>query len=49
MLKHLNIPSVRYTGPSEALIKTVAIIGGAGIGFETSAFKREQMFSLLET
>ena len=37
---HLNIPSVRYTGPSEALIKTVAIIGGAGIGFETSAFKK---------
>jgi putative NIF3 family GTP cyclohydrolase 1 type 2 len=34
---NLNIPSVRYTGPSEALIKTVAIIGGAGIGFETSA------------
>ena len=38
--EHLNIPSVRYTGPSDATIKTVAIIGGAGIGFETIASKK---------
>lgn len=32
--QHLNMPSVRYTGDDQAQIKTVAIIGGSGIGFE---------------
>lgn len=31
---NLNIDSVKYTGSKDAMIKKVAIIGGAGIGFE---------------
>ncbi|KGJ29569.1 Nif3-like dinuclear metal center hexameric protein [Staphylococcus haemolyticus] len=38
--KQLNIPSVRYTGDSDKLIRNVAIIGGSGIGFESLAFNK---------
>lgn len=36
----LQIPSVRFTGDTNAMISKVAIIGGAGIGFEELAFKK---------
>lgn len=36
----LDIPSVRYAGDVNQNIKTVAIIGGAGIGYEELAFAK---------
>lgn len=35
--KNLNIPSVRFTGNPNTLVKNVAIIGGSGIGYEEYA------------
>lgn len=40
-VKHeLDIPSVRYTGDANKHIQKVAIIGGAGIGYEALAFNK---------
>lgn len=36
----LNIPSVKFTGDIHSRVKKIAIIGGAGIGFEYSAQKQ---------
>ncbi|PTF44250.1 Nif3-like dinuclear metal center hexameric protein [Staphylococcus chromogenes] len=36
----LNMPSIRFIGDSETEINTVAIIGGAGIGYEQLAFEK---------
>ncbi|MCS4485544.1 Nif3-like dinuclear metal center hexameric protein [Staphylococcus americanisciuri] len=35
--KQLDMPSIRFIGDSEATIKTVALVGGSGIGYESSA------------
>ncbi|UTB80601.1 Nif3-like dinuclear metal center hexameric protein [Staphylococcus carnosus] len=35
--ENLNVPSVRFTGNPNALVKKVAIIGGSGIGYEEYA------------
>lgn len=37
---NLKMPSVRFTGNLDADIKTVAIIGGSGIGFEFDAINK---------
>ncbi|ARJ49871.1 Nif3-like dinuclear metal center hexameric protein [Staphylococcus lutrae] len=40
-VKHaLHMPSVRFIGQRDAMIKRVAIIGGAGMGYEQLAFQR---------
>lgn len=36
----LNMPSIRFIGDNDTLIKTVAIVGGSGIGLETLAQKK---------
>ncbi|UDI78167.1 Nif3-like dinuclear metal center hexameric protein [Staphylococcus taiwanensis] len=36
----LELPCVRFAGDTNAIIKKVAVIGGAGIGFETLAFEK---------
>ncbi|UEX89065.1 Nif3-like dinuclear metal center hexameric protein [Staphylococcus ratti] len=36
----LNMPSIRFIGDTQSEIKTVAIIGGSGIGFEKQAMQK---------
>jgi len=36
----LHMPSVRFTGDLNSQVKTVAVIGGSGIGFEYAAAKK---------
>jgi len=44
LVKHikaqLNMPSIRFTGDKSSIIKTVAVIGGFGIGFEYAAAEK---------